>query len=244
VPLVSLPLPEKTRGAERRQALVRKRRTRWSVSRADPSPRTLRDDRPMTRTGAPFGALPRRLPYGVGPRFLRRSFAPLSASSWQEAVVPPSGAPTPPECEGANLARGRRSSQGPELPGAGCRIPGPVLRSRLRPAPRSRRLMSAPLCEQGASMINAVLAAGITFFSKTYPRDVEARVPGAAQHGAKRSGAPQTRDPGFCATRRKQPGSRICGAPLARCTACGTRALRLLHRQIAQHTLEASKRLG
>src|SRR4051812_45037047 len=71
---------------------------------------------------APLGAPPRRFPYGVGPRFQRRSFTPPSASSWREAVVPPSGAPTPPEYEGASLVRRRRTNQGPELPGAGCRI--------------------------------------------------------------------------------------------------------------------------
>src|SRR5712691_476116 len=59
-------------------------------------------------------------------------------------------------------------------------------------------------------------------------------VPGAAQHGAKRSGALQTRDPGSLPY-QKQPGCRISGAPrrvrwqglserqAARCTASGTR---------------------
>src|SRR5215212_3763084 len=56
-PLVFFRSPEKMRGAERRQALVRKRRTRWSVSRADRSPRTLRDHRRDTPTGAPLDAL-------------------------------------------------------------------------------------------------------------------------------------------------------------------------------------------
>jgi putative tryptophan/tyrosine transport system substrate-binding protein len=55
---------------------------------------------------------------------------------------------------------------------------------------------------------------------------VRLRVPGAAQHEAKRSGALQTRDPGFFLD-QKQPGSRISGAPLARersrCTASGIR---------------------
>ena len=32
----------------------------------------------------------------------------VSASSWQEALVPPGGAPAPPECELAKLARRRR----------------------------------------------------------------------------------------------------------------------------------------
>ena len=40
----------------------------------------------MTRAGAPLDALPRRFPYGVGPRFLRRQ-APPSASSWQEDIA-------------------------------------------------------------------------------------------------------------------------------------------------------------
>src|SRR4051812_8763095 len=40
-----------------------------------------------------------------------------SASSWQEAIVPPGGAPPPPEYEGANLARGRRTSTRPGIAG-------------------------------------------------------------------------------------------------------------------------------
>src|SRR2546422_5663835 len=60
------------------------------------------------------------------------------------------------------------------------------------------------------------------------------RVPGAAQHEAKRSGALQARDPGSVPY-QEQPGSRISGAPrriggksfskrhAARCTASGTR---------------------
>ena len=58
-------LPANVRGAERRQALVRKRRTRWSVSRADRSPDRRRSPA-MTRTGAPFGALLRLSPPPLG----------------------------------------------------------------------------------------------------------------------------------------------------------------------------------
>jgi hypothetical protein len=125
------------------------------------------DHRPVTQAGAPFGALLRRFPYGVGPRFRdrlgtfvfgfpfclsgqtrqpnRSCRAVQSASSWREALVPPGGAPTPPEYEVASLVRGRRPSTRPGI--AGRRLPdlGPVLRSRLRPAPPSRRLMRAPL---------------------------------------------------------------------------------------------------
>ena len=43
---------------------------------------------------------------------------PPSASSWQGTVVSPGGAPTQPECAAANRARGRRTGEGPELPGA------------------------------------------------------------------------------------------------------------------------------
>ncbi len=46
----------------------------------------------------------RRSHYGAGPRFQQRAFALPSASSWQEAVVPPGGAPTPPECAACEVA--------------------------------------------------------------------------------------------------------------------------------------------
>ena len=67
------------------------------------------------------------------------------------AVVPKERFPKPPGCELARLARGRRASRGgfplwpPDL--------SAHLRARLRPAPRSRRLMRAPLGEQGEGMI-------------------------------------------------------------------------------------------
>src|SRR5947209_9007494 len=75
----------------------------------------------MTRTGAPLGALLRRSHHGDGPRFLRRSFTPPSASSWQGIVVSPGGAPPPPGCVAANHARGRRPSPRPGI--AGRRLP-------------------------------------------------------------------------------------------------------------------------
>jgi hypothetical protein len=163
VPLSLSSAPQKNEGSRAPTGAGAERRTRWSVSRADPSPRTLRDDRPMTRAGAPFGALLRRSPYGVGPRFLRRH-APPSAGSRQGIVVPPGGAPTPPGCVlCVSTPAGAAPARGPELPGAGCRILGPVLRSRLRPAPRSRRLMSAPLWRAGCARydISPILGQGI-----------------------------------------------------------------------------------
>src|SRR5205085_4865501 len=92
-------------------------------------------------------------------RHLRRS-----AGSRQGIVVSPGGAPTPPGCEGANLARGRRPSPRPGI--AGRRLPdqGPVLRSHLWPAPRSRRLMSAPLSEQGKRIIIMPFALSTNYF--------------------------------------------------------------------------------
>ena len=44
-----------------------------------------------------------------------------SASSWQGAVVPPGGAPTPPGCRLRAGSAGAAPVRGPELPGAGCR---------------------------------------------------------------------------------------------------------------------------
>jgi len=51
--------------------------------------------------------------------------------------------------------------------------------------------------------VNALLA----------PMALSTRVPGAAQHEAKRNDATQTRDPGYFLFRGEQPGSRISGAP-------------------------------
>jgi len=45
-----------------------------------------------------------------------------SAGSRQEAVVPPGGAPTPPECRLRAGSAGAAPARGPELPGAGCRV--------------------------------------------------------------------------------------------------------------------------
>jgi hypothetical protein len=71
--------------------------------------------------GAPLGALLRRSPYGVGPRFPAASRR-RSASSWQGIVVSPGGAPTLPECAlCVSAPAGAAPVRGPELPGAGCR---------------------------------------------------------------------------------------------------------------------------
>src|SRR3954469_10366086 len=126
------------RGAERRQALVRNAAP-GGPPRGRADLRVAGDHRRDTPTGAPIGALLRRFPYGIGPRFQQRAFAPPSASSWQEALVPPGGAPTPPErvlC--VQHVRGRRPSPRPgiagrRLPEDGTESPAPLI----RPAPRS-----------------------------------------------------------------------------------------------------------
>ena len=99
VPRVCFPLPLKNEGeqnADRRWC--GSAAPRWPVSRSSPSPRSLRDHRPVTQAGAPLGALLRRSPSGAGPRFQQRAYALPSASSWQGIVVSPGGAPTPPGC--------------------------------------------------------------------------------------------------------------------------------------------------
>jgi hypothetical protein len=85
--------------------------------------------------------------------------------------VPPGGAPTPPECEGASLVRRRRTSTRPGI--AGRRLPdskdlfsGPAS-GLLRHQDASR---VAPLGEQGAIKIRADSARGITFFRGLIPR--------------------------------------------------------------------------
>src|SRR5436309_10123383 len=99
------------RGAERRQALVRKRRTRWPSSRIGRSP----EIRPEIAGGIRPPARLSTLCCGVFLTASGRAFEQRrkrarhsSASSWQEAIVPPGGAPPPPEYEGASLVRGRR----------------------------------------------------------------------------------------------------------------------------------------
>src|SRR5437667_7717938 len=103
-PALSLFSVPRARGeAERRQALVRNAAPGGPpCGRADPW--IARDHRPMTQAGAPLGAPPRRFPSGAraalstaGGWVFAQALQP-SASSWQGAVVPPGGAPAPPEC--------------------------------------------------------------------------------------------------------------------------------------------------
>ena len=78
-------VPEKMRGAERRQALVRKRRTR-GPPRGRAHLRIAGDDGRERPAVAPLGALLRRSHYGVGPRF--PAFAPISQLLAGDRCVP------------------------------------------------------------------------------------------------------------------------------------------------------------
>jgi len=133
--------------------------------------------------GAPLGAtrqsclLAEAGALAIGHRALRRSTAaffehratlsaapaPPSASSWRgDRFYPPGGAPgrPAPAClpvvgaASADLLGPPRKYQS--------RISGPFL----RPAPLSRRLMTAPLGEQGERIISEVFCAGINYFRK------------------------------------------------------------------------------
>jgi hypothetical protein len=119
------------------------RRTRWPASRSSRSPGRRRSPagyahrRAFRRSAAAF-SLRRRAALSAA------LLAPPSASSWQEALVPPGGAPTPPErvlC--VQHVRGRRPSPRPgiagrRLPEDGTESPAPLI----RPAPPPRRLSS------------------------------------------------------------------------------------------------------
>jgi hypothetical protein len=74
--------------------------------------------------------------------------------------VPPGGAPTQPE---RVLCVSTRAGAAPAaaVSRIGRRSKGANLHARLRPAPHSRRLMRAPLSEQGGGIIRADSRAGI-----------------------------------------------------------------------------------
>ena len=140
--LLSLPSPKRGE-AERRKAL---KLPRSCEARRAPCDRCAR----LTALHL------RRSHSGAGPRFSFRAAGACalspgpSASSWRGAVVPPGGAPAPPECVAANHARGRRTGSkagncpAPNHRGQG-RISGPPPRS----APPAERLRKAPLGERG-----------------------------------------------------------------------------------------------
>src|ERR1043165_5262021 len=176
VPLLSCSAPlEKMRGAERRQALVRNAApvARLAVGPISGSPEITTGyagRRASRRSAAAFSLRRRAALFGTGgplwvrgrPAFRARTSAatfrerdqPPSASSWQGDIAPGRSP------DAARVPVASRTTRAPPRPTAptsrapGRRIRGPVLRSRLRPAPPSRRLMRAPLGEQGRKNIS------------------------------------------------------------------------------------------
>ncbi len=122
-PLVLLLLPStEVRGAERRQALVRNAAP-GGPSRERTDLGFARDHRPMTRTGAPFGALLRRSSYGVGPRFRRwrKACPPIVSQLLAGDHSVPGRSPDAARVPVASRQRGRRPSTRPGI--AGRRLP-------------------------------------------------------------------------------------------------------------------------
>ena len=130
VPLRPFPLPKKMRGAERRQALVRKRRTRWSVSRADRSP---------DRRRSPASDVGRRAFRRPAAAFSFRRRAALSGICADVSQLPAGDRSVPGRSPDAarvramrQHARGRRTSTRPGI--AGRRLPD-LRRVSPRPPP-------------------------------------------------------------------------------------------------------------
>jgi len=71
---------------------------------------------------APLGALLRRSPYGGGPRFQQRALSAAISQLLAGDRSVPGRSPDAARVRAVRQhARGRRTNQGPELPGAGCR---------------------------------------------------------------------------------------------------------------------------
>ena len=79
---------------------------------------------------------------------MRLDLRMASAGSRQEALVPPGGAPAPPECVAANHARGRRTGHVRELPAHAQESGAANLHRALPFVPLSRRLMRAPSADE------------------------------------------------------------------------------------------------
>jgi hypothetical protein len=124
------------------------------LSRVDPSPGSPRDDRPMTRAGAPLGALQRLSapPLGrclsSGPRLRVPAIRPgRQRAPRTPAVVPAGRVPKPPGWQADEAHRAGAAQAEPPGPP---RDRLPDLRPRLPLAPSNQRHRLTPLDEQGA----------------------------------------------------------------------------------------------
>jgi len=114
----------------------------------------------LTASGRAFVAGSVTVGFGVRSAFRARTSSKPGVPNGLRQPAPGGGSLCPrteprrrPSVSLRGSPAGAAPVRGPEFPGAGCRIEGPVLRPRLRPAPRSRRLMSAPSSEQGVDYI-------------------------------------------------------------------------------------------
>jgi hypothetical protein len=166
------PLPEKTRGAERRQALVRKAPHPVVPPRERTHLRIAGDHRPMTRAGAPLDAL-LRLSASLSRCFssvracVSRCQAGRQRAPRTGVIVPPGRVPKPPEC--------RVTSPDAQAPHKRMRLPhsprdrSPVLRPRIPLAPSNQRHRLTPLDEQGARIIRPDFPACVTSPDRDMP---------------------------------------------------------------------------
>ena len=128
----------------------------------------------MTRAGAPLGALLRRLPYGIGPRFRRWcETCPSIVSQLLAGGRCTSG--RSPDAARVHAVRTARPRAPHQHEARNCRAPAAGFED-LFSGPASGLLHHqdasrvTPLSEQGAHKISADTRTGISFFPGSYPR--------------------------------------------------------------------------
>ena len=175
MPFVRFRSPENMRGAGRRQALVRKRRTPWPASRQGRSSdrrRSPAHDAGRRASRRPAAALAIAFrPSSVRATLVPGDLAPIS-QLLAEAVVPPGGAPTPPGCR----LRADSAGAAPASEARNCRAPAAGLQDLFSgPPPACSATKTphrvAPLGEQGARQDKRGFQSGDYFFRGSYPRD-------------------------------------------------------------------------
>jgi hypothetical protein len=105
-PMVPHPFPDAA-GASRRATCAQGASPRVG-KRYRPKRANARAKQPHAYLQRPYGSRP-RFSQPVAPAQRAMAHEQVSASSWQDLIVGPGGAPLPPECFIANEARGRRA---------------------------------------------------------------------------------------------------------------------------------------